>query len=93
MLGTTGATRMSVNYEQTYHDLLIKTMQLQKELRLTRVKRVLAALAKMKDKSRYVRTIEERLSAELQSHNRCYRVEVLLELLECDKDVMTRLYK
>lgn len=84
---------MSVNYEQTYQDLLIKTMQLQKELRLTRVKRALVALAKMKDKSRYVRTIEERLAGELQSHNRCDRVEVLLELLESDKDVMTHLYK
>jgi len=84
---------MSVNYEQTYQDLLIKTMQLQKELRMTRVKRVLAALAKMKDKSRYVRTIEEHLATELQSHNRCDRVEVLLEFLECDKDVMTHLYK
>ena len=84
---------MSVNFEQTYHDLLIKTMQLQKELRMTRVKRVLAALAKMKDKTRYVRTIEERLAAELQSHNRCDRVEMLLEFLESDKDVMMHLYK
>jgi hypothetical protein len=84
---------MSVNYEQTYQDLLIKTMQLQKDLRMSRVKRVLVALAKMKNKSRYVKTVEERLSIELQSHNRCDRVQVLLELLECDEDVMAHLYK
>jgi hypothetical protein len=46
------------------------------------VKRDLAALAKVKDKSRYVRELEAKLSQELSTHHRLCKLETILEMIE-----------
>ncbi len=83
----------SNEYTSVYQELLMRMLKVQKELRVTRMKRVLTALAAMKNKSRYVRTLEEKLSAEIQTHNRQDKVDTLLEMLECDNDVSNCLHK
>ena len=47
-----------------------------------RVKRGLAALAKVKEKPRYVRTLETQLSQELGTHRRMSKLDILLEMIE-----------
>ena len=72
---------------KTYNDLMKQVLVLQRELLDMRVQRILAALAKMKTKSRYVRELEDKLGFELRTHHRKMQVEALLEMLEEEPEV------
>ena len=70
-----------------YDDLMKQVLILQRELLDMRVQRILAALAKMKTKSRYVAELEGKLGFELRTHHRKLQLEALLEMLEEEPDV------
>ena len=70
-----------------YDDLMKQVLVLQRELLDMRVQRILVALTKMKDKSRYVRELEDKLGFELRTHHRKMQIEALLEMLEEEPDV------
>ena len=70
-----------------YDDLMKQVLVLQRELQDMRVQRILAALAKMKTKSRYVRELEDKLGFELRTHHRKLQIETILEMLEEEPDV------
>ncbi len=70
-----------------YDDLMKQVLVLQRELLDMRVQRILAALAKMKAKSRYVVELEQKLDFELRTHHRKLQLEALLEMLEEEPDV------
>lgn len=73
-----------------YDELMKQVLVLQRELLDMRVQRILAALAKMKTKSRYVRELEDKLGFELRTHHRKLQLEALLEMLEEEPDVYRR---
>ena len=73
-----------------YDELMKQVLVLQRELLDMRVQRILAALAKMKTKSRYVRELEDKLGFELRAHHRKLQLEALLEMLEEEPDVYRR---
>ena len=70
-----------------YDELMKQVLILQRELLDMRVQRILAALAKMKNKSRYVVELESKLGFELRTHHRKLQLEALLEMLEEEPDV------
>lgn len=70
-----------------YNDLMKQVLILQRELLDMRVQRILAALAKMKTKPRYVRVLEDKLGFELRTHHRKMQIEALLEMLEEEPEV------
>lgn len=70
-----------------YDDLMKQVLILQRELLDMRVQRILAALAKMKTKSRYVTELEQKLGFELRTHHRKLQLEALLEMLEEEPNV------
>ena len=72
---------------KTYNELMKQVLVLQRELLDMRVQRILAALAKMKNKSRYVTELEQKLDFELRTHHRKLQLEALLEMLEEEPDV------
>lgn len=72
---------------KTYNELMKQVLVLQRELLDMRVQRILAALAKMKTKSRYVAELEGKLGFELRTHRRKLQLEALLEMLEEEPDV------
>ena len=72
---------------KTYNELMKQVLILQLTLQDMRVQRVLAALAKMKTKSRYVTELEGKLGFELRTHHRKLQLEALLEMLEEEPDV------
>ena len=53
----------------------------------TRIRRILVALTKVKDKSRYVSDLEQRLDIELKTHRRPDRLDLLLDMLEDEDEV------
>ena len=71
----------------TYNELMKQVLILQRELLDMRVQRILAALAKMKTKTRYVVELEQKLDFELRTHHRKLQLEALLEMLEEEPDV------
>ena len=71
----------------TYNELMKQVLILQRELLDMRVQRVLAALATMKTKKRYVRELEDKLGFELRTHHRKLQLEALLEMLEEEPEV------
>ena len=73
-----------------YDDLMKQVLVLQRELLDMRVQRILAALAKMKTKKRYVRELEDKLGFELRTHRRKLQLEALLEMLEEEPEVFRR---
>lgn len=72
---------------KTYNELMKQVLILQRELLDMRVQRILVALTKMKDKSRYVRELEGKLGFELSTHHRKMQIEAILEMLEEEPDV------
>ena len=70
-----------------YDELMKQVLVLQRELLDMRVQRILAALAKMKTKSRYVVELEQKLGFELRTHHRKLNLEAILEMLEEEPDV------
>jgi hypothetical protein len=72
----------SIDRSEQYGQLLQQVMVLQRQLLDARVKRALAALAKTKDKPRYVRELERKLSQELLTHHRACKLDVILEMIE-----------
>lgn len=70
-----------------YDELMKQVLILQRELLDMRVQRILAALAKMKTKTRYVVELEQKLESELRTHHRKLQLEALLEMLEEESDV------
>ena len=72
----------SIDRSERYGDLLKQVMVLQRQVLDTRVKRALAALAKTKDKPRYVRELEAKLSQELATHHRACKLNIILEMIE-----------
>ena len=71
----------------TYNELMKQVLILQRELLDMRVQRILAALATMKTKKRYVRELEDKLGFELRTHHRKLQLEALLEMLEEEPEV------
>ena len=74
----------------TYNELMKQVLILQRELLDMRVQRILAALAKMKTKTRYVVELEQKLDLELRTHHLKLQLEALLEMLEEEPDVFKR---
>jgi hypothetical protein len=72
---------------KTYNELMKQVLVLQRELLDMRVQRILAALATMKTKKRYVRELEDKLGFELRTHHRKLQLEALLEMLEEEPEV------
>lgn len=70
-----------------YNELMKQVLVLQRQLLDMRIQRILAALAKMKTKSRYVRELEDKLGFELRTHHRKLQIETILEMLEEEPDV------
>lgn len=70
-----------------YDELMRQVLILQRELLDMRIQRILAALAKMKAKSRYVVELEQKLGFELRTHHRKLQLEALLEMLEEEPEV------
>ena len=70
-----------------YDELMKQVLVLQRQLLEMRVQRILAALAKMKTKSRYIVELEQKLGFELRTHHRKPQIEALLEMLEDEHDV------
>ena len=70
-----------------YDELMRQVLILQRELLDMRIQRILAALARMKAKSRYVVELEQKLEFELRTHHRKLQLEALLEMLEEEPDV------
>ena len=71
-----------MNYETAYSDLLIEVMALRRKLRAEQVKNVLAKLASTKDKPFRLKSLEDKLHAELSTHNRGERIDTLIEIIE-----------
>jgi hypothetical protein len=77
----------SIDRSERYGDLLKQVMVLQRQVLDARVKRALAALAKTKTKSRYVRELETKLSEELATHHRACKLNTILEMIEDSDEV------
>ena len=77
----------SVNFSQQYDVLLKQMMVIRRQAVDLQVQRDLAALAKVKNKSRYVRELEAKLSQELATHHRLCRLETILEMIEDSDEV------
>lgn len=71
-----------MNYETEYTNLLIEVMTLRRQLRAERVKNTLAKLAKATAKSHHLQGLEDKLHAELNTHNRGERIDTLLEIIQ-----------
>lgn len=71
-----------MNYETEYTNLLIEVMALRRKLRAEQVKNVLAKLASAKDKPFRLKSLEDKLHAELRGHNRGERIDTILEIIE-----------
>ena len=71
-----------MDYETEYTNLLIEIMTLRRQLRAERVKNVLTKLAKTDPKSQHLRGLEDKLHAELSTHNRGERIDTLIEIIE-----------
>lgn len=71
-----------MNYETAYSDLLQEVMALRRKLRAEQVKNVLAKLASAKDKPFRLKSLEDKLHAELSTHNRGERIDTILEIIE-----------
>lgn len=71
-----------MDYETAYSHLLIEVMTLRRQLRAERVKNTLAKLAKTHPKSQHLRDLEDKLSVELNTHNRGERIDTLLEIIQ-----------
>ena len=71
-----------MNYEAKYLEILQEVMTLRRQLRAERVKNTLANLAKTHAKSQHLRDLEDKLSVELNTHNRGERIDTLIEIIE-----------
>lgn len=71
-----------MDYETAYSHLLIEVMTLRRQLRSEQVKNTLAKLAKTDPKSQHLKTLEDKLNAELNTHNRGERIDTLIEIIE-----------
>ena len=71
-----------MNYETAYSELLQEVMTLRRKLRAEEVKNVLARLANTKDKPFRLKSLEDKLQAELRGHNRGERIDTLLEIIQ-----------
>lgn len=71
-----------MNYETEYTNLLIEVMALRRQLRAERVKNTLAKLADKRDKPFRLKTLEDKLHAELSTHNRGERIDTLIEIIQ-----------
>lgn len=71
-----------MNFETEYQTLLLEVMTLRRQLRAERVKNTLAKLASTKIKSFHLEDLENKLHAELTSHNRGERIDLLIEIIE-----------
>lgn len=71
-----------MNYETAYSELLQEVMTLRRQLRAEQVKNVLAKLADTKDKPFRLKTLEDKLHLELNTHNRGERIDTLLEIIQ-----------
>lgn len=71
-----------MDYETQYLEILQKVMTLRRQLRAERVKNTLAKLAKTHPKSQHLRDLEDKLSVELNTHNRGERIDTLIEIIE-----------
>lgn len=79
----------AANRDRLMKEILQKTRELQDH----RVQDVLKALAKIKNKDRHIRTLEEALATELSTHRRHWTINTYLELLETDDTVSQYMYK
>ena len=71
-----------MNYEAKYLEILQEVMTLRRQLRAERVKNTLAKLAKATAKSQHLKTLEDKLNAELNTHNRGERIDTLVEIIQ-----------
>lgn len=71
-----------MDYETAYSHLLIEVMTLRRKLRAEEVKNTLAKLANKKDKPFRLKSLEDKLSVELNTHNRGERIDTLLEIIQ-----------
>ena len=71
-----------MNYETEYTNLLIEVMTLRRKLRAEEVKNVLAKLANKENKSFRLKSLEDKLNVELNTHNRGERIDTLLEIIQ-----------
>ena len=71
-----------MNYETEYTNLLIEVMALRRKLRAEQVKNTLAKLADKRDKPFRLKTLEDKLHAELNTHNRGERIDILIEIIQ-----------
>ena len=87
-----------MSVDSKYVRIKLQLNKLQQELHAlerqrvnARVKRGLAALALVKDKPRYLRELENRLSQELGTHRRLVRLDTILEMIEETDEVRKRI--
>lgn len=71
-----------MDYEAFYLDSLKQIMNLRRQLRAEQVKNTLASLAKKREKSAHLLTLEDNLEKELQGQNRGERIDLLIELIQ-----------
>ena len=71
-----------MDYEAFYLDSRKQIMNLRRQLRAEQVKNTLARLAKKREKSAHLRTLECQLHNELVGLKRGERIDLLLELIE-----------
>lgn len=71
-----------MDYETEYTNLLLEVMALRRKLRAEQVKNTLAKLANKENKSFRLKTLEDKLHLELNTHNRGERIDTLLEIIQ-----------
>ena len=71
-----------MDYEAFYLDSLKQIMNLRRQLRAEQVKNTLARLAKKRETSQHLQTLENSLHKELHGQNRGERIDTLLELIQ-----------
>lgn len=71
-----------MDYEAFYLDSLKQIMNLRRQLRAEQVKNTLASLAKKREKSAHLLTLENNLHKELHGQNRGERIDLLIELIQ-----------
>jgi hypothetical protein len=71
-----------MDYEAFYLDSLKQIMTLRRQLRAEQVQNTLASLAKKREKSAHLLTLENNLHKELHGQNRGERIDLLIELIQ-----------
>jgi hypothetical protein len=71
-----------MDYETYYLNSLQEIMTLRRQLRAEQVKNTLVSLAKKREKSAHLMTLENNLHKEIHGQNRGERIDLLIELIQ-----------